>query len=141
MMAQRFLSRPLTKNPFSEVSIPSRRNLTLSATTRKDIPPPEPPKSKPKPASTNPSIPAGSMRDILKDLKGPARWIVIGSFLVLATAESSFWIKVIHAKFFAKEDDDEAVEFLERCKEALRGFRRAWLPNYQSWFGTSIWGL
>jgi hypothetical protein len=138
-MAQRLLSRPFTKNPFSEISTYSRKNLTLSATTRKDIPPAEPPK--PKLTHTNPSIPTGSLRETLKDLKGPTRWIVIGSFLVLATAESTFWIKVIHANFFAKEDDDEADEFLQRCKEALRGFRRAWLPNYQSWFGASIWGL
>lgn len=129
------------QSPYSANSIISQRNITLSATTKKDIPPQDSQKPKPKPAPANPSMPMGSLRETLKDLKGPARWIVIGSFLVLATAESTFWIKVIHAKFFAKEDDAEADEFLERCKEALKGFRRAWLPNYQRYFGASIWGL
>jgi hypothetical protein len=113
--------------------------LTLSASTKKDIPSQE--SRRPQPTPANPSIPTGSLRDTLKDLKGPARWIVIASFIVLATAESAFWIKAIHAKFLASEDDAQADEFLERCKEAVKGSRKAWLPNYQQYYRASIWGL
>jgi hypothetical protein len=138
------LQRSPLSQPFLSTRTSPQGHRTISATTKKYTPPQTPSKSKPKPAPENPgnpSIPTGNLKDILKDLKGPTRWIVICSFLVLASAETTFWIQVIHAKFFADEDDAAASEFLERCKEALAGFRRAWLPNYQSYYASSIWGL
>lgn len=46
-----------------------------------------------------------SLLEIVKQLKCPARWVVISSFAVAATVEGVFWTKVIQIKLFAKEGD------------------------------------
>jgi hypothetical protein len=100
------------------------------------------PNSQPTPQSSSQSEhPTPNLFTTIRQLKGPTRYIIFGSLAILATAETTFWVRVIYAKFFAKEDDDEANEFLERCWEAVRGYRRVWLPNYWRYWGENLWGL
>jgi hypothetical protein len=66
---------------------------------------------------------------------------VLGSFAVIATAETTFWTNVIYAKYFAKEGDERAGDFLERCREALRGYRQRYLFNYRRYYEANLWGL
>lgn len=77
---------------------------------------------------------------MIKELKGPARWVIYAGLAILATAETTFWSQVICAKFFSK-DEQKAGELLGRVKEAVREYRRVWLPNYRKYYSDNIWGL
>jgi hypothetical protein len=83
----------------------------------------------------------GDLIKSIRELKGPARWVLYCGFGLMVTAESTFWFNVIWAKFFAAEDDVESKEFLGRLGEAIRGYRHIWLPNYQRYYEAHIWGL
>lgn len=87
--------------------------------------------------NSNPSLPALNIFTLLRDQSPAVRRGVLGFLAVLATLETSFWIKVIHSKFFAEEDDG----FWEKYLEFLKGVRGVWMGNYQSWWLGGMWGL
>lgn len=107
--------------------------------TPKPLTPPHHPAPRPNEPSTNsnPTLPVLNIFTLLRDQSPAVRRGVLGFLAVLATLETSFWIKVIHSKFFAKEDDG----FWEKYLEFLRGVRRVWMGNYQSWWFGGMWGL
>lgn len=127
-----WLTRTFSSHP------PNRHTVTKdqvqNAKTRK-------PNSAPNSLPENPSFGGGDLIKAIRELKRPARWVLYFGFGLLATAESTFWFNVIRAKFFAKEDDVKSQEFLERVKEAVKGYRYVWLPNYRRYYEAHMWGI
>jgi hypothetical protein len=78
----------------------------------------------------------------IQSLNRPARYTIYAGFALAAAGESTFWFTVIRAKYFATEEEKERADaFIERCKEAVRGYRRVWLRNYWAYWAGGIWGL
>jgi hypothetical protein len=62
----------------------------------------------------------------------------------MAVVESTFWYKVIKAKFFPARSEEEkakAEELIENLREAIGGYRTAWLGNYWRYYGGYMWGV
>jgi hypothetical protein len=88
-----------------------------------------------------PANPSLGLTNLFKELKGPYRWIIYAGLALAASAETTFWARVIYAKFFAKEDDRAADELLMRFGEAIRGYRQRYLVNYRRYHSENLWGL
>ncbi|KAK7186964.1 hypothetical protein PSPO01_07093 [Paraphaeosphaeria sporulosa] len=72
----------------------------------------------------------------------PIRYTLYTASALAATAETTFWLNVIYARWFAGEQDREkADELLERFTEAVRGYRVRYLANYASYYSNGVWGL
>lgn len=62
----------------------------------------------------------------------------------MATIESTFWFKVLKARFYPSESIEgnrDADELLERLGQAVNGFRSAWMANYGRFWGADAWGV
>ncbi|KAH7138678.1 hypothetical protein B0J11DRAFT_610182 [Dendryphion nanum] len=101
----------------------------------KKPPPPHQPSQNPDPP--NPTLPPLNIFTLLRDQSPTVRRSVLGFLAVLATLETSFWIKVLHSKFFAVEDDG----FWEKYLAFLKGVRGVWMRNYGGWWEGGMWGL
>ncbi|KAF2246653.1 hypothetical protein BU26DRAFT_606868 [Trematosphaeria pertusa] len=72
----------------------------------------------------------------------PVRYTIYTGFALLATAETTFWVNVIYAKYFASEEEQEkADQLLERVQLAVKGYRATWMKNYGDYWGANLWGL
>ncbi|KAF2868719.1 hypothetical protein BDV95DRAFT_579168 [Massariosphaeria phaeospora] len=154
MLPARFLSRTTPKphlensnasnsRPYPASHTPNctRRTLVQSSVIRS--PSQQNPPSKPSPSGfDNPSPPTLSFFALVKESSRPVRYTVYAGLGLMATAETTFWTNVIYAKYFAPDDEKEkSEEFLANAWAFIDGYRRRWIPNYQKYYSSHLWGL
>jgi len=80
----------------------------------------------------------------IREARPAVRYTVYAGVGLMITAESTFWLNVIRAKYFpsAREDEKEKAErFLRDLQAAVQGFRAVWMENYGRYYGSYVWGL
>ncbi|EUC40413.1 hypothetical protein COCMIDRAFT_73539, partial [Bipolaris oryzae ATCC 44560] len=92
----------------------------------------------------NPSLPSINLLHHLGEARPVVRYTVYAGLGLMATVESAFWFHVLRAKFFPRTTQAERQqddELLDNFKNAITGFRQAWMGNYQRYYGAHVWGL
>jgi hypothetical protein len=125
-------------------SSPSR-SPTLHYSTRPPTPAnPTPSPPKPNTLHENPPLPSFNLFHAVQDSRPAVRYTVYAGLGLMATVESTFWYKVFKAKFFpatSEEENAKADEFMENVREAIAGYRVAWMGNYWKYYGGYVWGV
>ncbi|KAF2796109.1 hypothetical protein K505DRAFT_323560 [Melanomma pulvis-pyrius CBS 109.77] len=96
--------------------------------------------SKPATPSENPSPPSINIMYLLRDAKRPVRYTVLGALGIIATAECTFWIKVIQHKFFSP-DEESSEEFFNEIWRRVQRYRRVWINAYGQYYSSTVWGV
>jgi hypothetical protein len=94
--------------------------------------------------SEEPSLPSFSLFQQIRDSKPAVRYIIYAGLGLMATVETTFWFNVLRAKFFPGTSDKKKVEneeFLQRLRDAVKGYRTVWMKNYGRYYGAYVWGL
>lgn len=80
----------------------------------------------------------------IKSARPAVRYTIYAGVGLMVTAESTFWLNVIRAKYFPSRRDDEkekAKRLLNNLEAAVKGFRAVWMQNYGRYHASYIWGL
>ncbi|KAF1914314.1 hypothetical protein BDU57DRAFT_519247 [Ampelomyces quisqualis] len=91
-----------------------------------------------------PPLPTFNLVHALRDSSPAVRYTVYAALALMATAESTFWLTVLKAKFFPSSSDAEkerAEVVLSRLRQAIKTARGNWMRNYGAYFGGYIWGI
>ena len=99
---------------------------------------------KPNQNAENPSVPSLNLWSTIREARPAVRYTVYAGLGLMATVESTFWFKVLKAKFFpsvSQEEQEQADQFLETIRGAVKGYRKVWLRNYNRYYGAHLWGL
>ncbi|KAH8728447.1 hypothetical protein GQ44DRAFT_702313 [Phaeosphaeriaceae sp. PMI808] len=100
---------------------------------------------KPNGTKENPSLPSFSLLKEVRSAHPAVRYTIYAGLGLMATVESTFWIKVLKAKFFPSSSSDEesqkSEEFLASIRGALAGYKAAWMGNYGRYYGGYVWGV
>lgn len=95
-------------------------------------------------SSATPSPHFPNLFQQIREARSAVRYTVYAGLGLIATVETVFWWNVLEAKFFpstSEGDNQTDVEFLERVKSAVKGYRRVWMSNYRRYYGAYLWGL
>ena len=125
--ASPFSTRRLHSLPRSSIAPPPRRHMSSQNGT---------------PAQGNSST--FNLWAQIREARPAVRYTVYAGLGLMATVESTFWYNVAKAKWFpsaAEEEKEKAEQLLRNLQTAVKGFRVAWMKNYQRYYGSYIWGL
>ena len=94
--------------------------------------------------SSKNSPPSISLWAQIREARPAVRYTVYAGMALMATAESTFWLNVIRAKYFPPEavhGKEDADAFLQDLRAAIKGYRAVWLVNYDRYYSAYAWGL
>ena len=87
-------------------------------------------------------LPATNIFELVRGSSRPVRYTLYAGFALLASAETTFWARLIWAKFFAsKQDKEKADEFMRKVGLFVEGYRRRWIVNYGRYWSDNLWGV
>jgi hypothetical protein len=113
-------------NPSAQITALFRRHLSHKV---------DPPQEKP---------PSLNLWSQIREARPAVRYTVYAGLGLMATAETTFWLSVIRAKYFPSsyaEEERKAEQLLESLQAAVKGFRAVWLTNYGKYYGAYTWGI
>lgn len=90
------------------------------------------------------SSPSFNLFREVRHARPAVRYTVYAGLGLMATVETTFWLKVIKAKFFpskVEDQQDEADELLENLRGALAEYKATWMTNYGRYYGGYVWGI
>ncbi|KAF1998677.1 hypothetical protein P154DRAFT_523957 [Amniculicola lignicola CBS 123094] len=86
-----------------------------------------------------PTPPSENIFTLVSSARPAVRYTLYTAFGLLATAECTFWVKVIRHKYFATEGEEEDP-YVTAALDKFGKLEKVWLPKYRYWFGTGVWG-
>ncbi|KAF2729408.1 hypothetical protein EJ04DRAFT_568676 [Polyplosphaeria fusca] len=120
--------------PVNNATHPFPHSLALSSSRK----PPKPrPVNDPDPDNTIPSV---NLFKILRQSRPLVRYTVYAGLGLMASAETTFWVKVIQHKYFPTSDTDSEDFFAEVGRRVQR-YRQKWLGFYRDYYSKTLWGL
>lgn len=88
--------------------------------------------------------PASALFAEIKTARPAVRYTLYAAFALMVAGESTFWYKVLSARFFPpplEEDRLAADRLLADVGAAVQGYRAVWMANYAKYYGVYLWGL
>lgn len=119
-------------------------SLYQSKTAAKGAPARPPASTRVEKHDETPSHASSNLFQQIREAKPAVRYTVYAGLSLMATVESTFWFKVLKAKFLplaSEEQRQKADQFLEDIKGAVKGYRKVWMSNYGRYYGAYAWGL